>query len=164
MRALFTRVARRAGHNVAVVAVSRKLAELVYHLLTKEEDYIYKQHKLTGDKRSRIRFLARQKIGVRVASASRKSSGRSALYGLRTDGKGTKIKNQIVRQAALQAERLYEALVRQQKQKRSDPDAPFIDRSDLVFDPTRPTETDWDSILKQAADKILRTYKTKPGH
>lgn len=74
------------------------------------------------------------------------------------------IKNRIVRSASLQAERLYEALVRQQKQKCSDPDAPFIDRSDLVFDPTRPTETDWDSILKQAADKILRTYKTKPGH
>ena len=125
---------------------------------------MYKQHKLTGDKRSRVRLLARQKIGVRVASASRKSAGRTALYGLRTDGKGTTIKNRIVRSASLQAERLYEALVRQQHEKRSDPDAPFIDRSDLIFDPTRPSETDWDNILKQAADKILRTFKTKPGH
>jgi transposase len=164
MRALFTRVSRRAGHNVAVVAVSRKLAELVHHLLTREEDYVYKQHKLTGDKRSRVRFLARQKIGVRVASASRKSSGRTALYGLRTDGKGTTIKNRIVRSASLQAERLYEALVRQQQQKRSDPDAPFVDPSTLVFDPTRPSETDWETILKQVAEKILRAYKTKPGH
>lgn len=163
MRALFTRVSRRSGHNVAVVAVSRKLAELVHHLLTREEDYIYRQHKLTQDKRSRVRFLARQKIGIRVPSAARRSIGRPFLYGFPINGNGTRMKNQIVRSAALQAERLYEAMVRQQKQRQSDPDAPFIDRSALVFDPTRPTDNDWNVILTQAAGKVLQTYKKKSG-
>lgn len=159
MRALYTRVHRRVGHNKAVVAVSRKLAELVHHLLTREEDYIYKQHKLTQDKRSKVRRLARQKIGVRVPSAARRIASRPALYRLHTGGNGTKIKNQIVRSAALQAERLYEALVRQQKTKRSDPDAPFIDRSDLIFDPTRPTDTDWERILAQVAEKVIGKHR-----
>ena len=162
MRALFTRVRRRSGHNVAVVAVSRKLAELVHHLLTREEDYTYKQHKLTQDKRSKVRRFARQKIGIRVPSAARRSIGRPFLYGFPTNGNGTRMKNQIVRSAALQAERLYDALVRQQKQRRSDPDAPFIERSDLVFDPTRPTDNDWNVILTQAAGKVLQTHKKKP--
>ena len=164
MRALFTRVRRRSNHNVAVVAVSRKLAELAHHLLTHDEDYLYKQHKLTQDKRSKVRRLARQKIGVRVASAARNSGGRTALYGLRTNGNGTRIKNKIVRQAALQAERLYEALVRQEQHRQSDPNAMLVDRSNLIFDPTRPTETDWERILAQVAEKVIAEHRRTTNH
>lgn len=164
MRALFTRVRRRSNHNVAVVAVSRKLAELAHHLLTHDEDYLYKQHKLTQDKRSKVRRLARQKIGVRVASAARNSGGRTALYGLRTNANGTRIKNKIVRQAALQAERLYEALVRQEQHRQSDQNAMLIDRSNLVFDPTRPNETDWERILAQVAEKVIAEHRRITNH
>jgi transposase len=39
LRAFFRRIAARRGKHVAVVAVARKLAVIVWHLLTKKEDY-----------------------------------------------------------------------------------------------------------------------------
>lgn len=41
MRALYSRIQRKRNHNVAVVAVARKLVELVHHLLSNREDYVY---------------------------------------------------------------------------------------------------------------------------
>ncbi len=156
MRALYRRVARRKNHNVAVVAVARKLVELVHHLLTREEDYIYKLPRLTQEKRARWRHLARQKTGVRLASAAAKISGRPALYGTGIGIQGRKLKSQIAKQAASNAERLYEAIVEQRQAKLADPRVVLIPTSDLVFDPTRPKETDWEQILSKATEDIVR--------
>lgn len=100
MRALYTRVLRRRNHNVAVVAVARKLAELVHHLLINKEDYIYRIPRLTQEKRAHWRYLARRKTGVKLASAARKISGRTALYGTGIGIEGRKLKAQIAKQAA----------------------------------------------------------------
>jgi hypothetical protein len=158
MRALYRRVARRKNHNVAVVAVARKLVELVHHLLTREEDYIYKLPRLTQEKRSRWRHLARQKTGVRLASAAAKISGRPALYGTGVGIQGRKLKSQIAKQAAENAERLYEAIVEQRRAKLADPSVPLVDTSDLVFDPTRPSETDWEELLRRATAKLIKKH------
>ena len=158
MRALYRRVARRKNHNVAVVAVARKLVELVHHLLTREEDYIYKLPRLTQEKRSRWRHLARQKTGVRLASAAAKISGRPALYGTGIGIQGRKLKSQIAKQAAENAERLYEAIVEQRRAKLVDPSVPLVDTSDLVFDPTRPSETDWEELLRRATEKLIKKH------
>jgi transposase len=159
MRALYRRVARRKNHNVAVVAVARKLIELVHHLLINEEDYVYRIPRLTQEKRARWRFLARQKTGVRLASAARKIEGRPALYGTGVGIQGRKLKSQIAKQAAANAERLYEAIVEQRRSKLADPSQPLLSTSDLVFDPTRPSETDWEKILAQATEKILAKHR-----
>ena len=155
MRALYRRVAQRKNHNIAVVAVARKLIELVHHLLTNEEDYIYKLPRLTQEKRARWRYLARQKTGVKLASAARKIAGRPTLYGTGIGIQGRKLKSQIAKQAASNAERLYEAIVEQRRARLSDPKAPMVAASDLLFDPTRPNEIDWEKILSQATDKLL---------
>lgn len=161
MRALYRRVARRKNHNIAVVAVARKLVELVHHLLTREEDYIYKLPRLTQEKRARWRYMAKQKTGVRLASAARKISGRPTLYGTGIGIQGRKLKSQIAKQAAANAERLYEAIVEQRKAKLVDPGAVLISTSDLVFDPTQPKETDWERILSKATEDIVRKQKRR---
>lgn len=159
-RALFTRVAKKRGHNVAVVAVARKLIELVHHLLTHNEDYIYRLPRLTQEKRARVRFLARKKLGVEIRSAASKAAGRSALYGTGIGVQGRKLKSDIAKQAAAHAERLYSAIVEQRAARLADPNAPLIPGTDLVFDATRPTETDWEKILSAVTTKLLEKYKT----
>ncbi|SJM34505.1 hypothetical protein [Mesorhizobium delmotii] len=38
LRAFFLRIRNKRGHQVAAVAVARKLAMLIWHMLTKQED------------------------------------------------------------------------------------------------------------------------------
>lgn len=160
MRALYNRIQKKRNHNVAVVAVARKLVELVHHLLTHEEDYIYRLPKLTTDKRSRWRMLARRKIGIKVESAAVKGIGRrSALYGTGIGIQGSKLKAQITKQSALDAERLYKAIVDQRRQHLEDPSLDLIPASNLVFDPTKPTQTDWERILSQHTERLLLRYQ-----
>ena len=61
LRALFHRVAAKRGPNIARVAVARKLTELVWHLLTKEQEYFYHMPRLTQEKKAKLRLLARCK-------------------------------------------------------------------------------------------------------
>lgn len=161
MRALYRRVQRKRNHNVAVVAVARKLVELVHHMLINREDYLYRIPHLTNDKRSRWRYLARQKTGIKLASAARRISGRPTLYGTGIGLQGKKIKAQATKQAAANAERLYEAIVEQRRTKLADPTAPVIAASDLIFDPTRPVETDWEKILTDATTDIVRKRRKR---
>ncbi len=161
MRALYTRIQRKRNHNVAVVAVARKLVELVHHLLSNQEDYIYKLPRLTQEKRARWRFLAKKKLGVEIKSAAAKRAGRSALYGTGIDVQGRKLKSQIAKQAAADAERLYTAIVDQRKRHLDDPTSPLIPVADLLFDPTSPRETDWERILSQHTERLLLRYQKR---
>ena len=151
IHALYARIHKKRGHNVAVTAVARKLIELVHTMLTRDQDFLYRNPQRTMDKRSKYRFLAKRKIGVSVASAAAGHSTRNSLYGTRLGIKGTKFKSLITATAAKQAERLYNAIVENRDQRLKDPDAPLIASADLVFDPTRPHEPDWEAILSQAA-------------
>jgi transposase len=161
MRSLYSRIQRKRNHNVAVVAVARKLVELVHHLLSNKEDYVYKLPRLTMEKRSRWRFLAKKKLSIEIKSAAAKRSGRSALYGTGIDIQGRKLKSQIAKQAAADAERLYTAIVDQRKRHLEDPNSPLIPASDLLFDPTSPNETDWERILSQHTERLLLRFQKR---
>jgi transposase len=50
LHAFYQRIRARRGHQVAIVAVARKLACLFWCLLTREEDYAYAQPSLTAKK------------------------------------------------------------------------------------------------------------------
>lgn len=152
LHALYKRIHRQRGHNVAVVAVARKLSELVFHLLTKEEEFLYTIPKRTIDKRSTWRKLARRKVGVEVKSAARRSEGRPVLYG--TGLLGTKVKRRIVREAAVRAERIYEAIVKQRQESENG-----IRSEDLIFDPTRPRQADWEKVLSSVAGQLIEKRK-----
>ena len=55
LHAFYERIRARRGHNVAVVAVARKLAVLFWCMLTREEDYAHQQPSLTAQKLRRSR-------------------------------------------------------------------------------------------------------------
>ena len=69
---LLQRVRARRGHNVAVVAVARKLAVLFWCMLTREEDYAHQQPSLTAKK---LRLLEIRAGAPTTARASRPGSG-----------------------------------------------------------------------------------------
>ena len=67
LRAFFVRLRRRKPYNVAITAVARKLVVLVWHMLTRQEDYHYAPPALTREKRGKLRRLA---TGERAARTS----------------------------------------------------------------------------------------------
>ena len=61
LHAFYERIRARRGHNVAVVAVARKLAVLFWCMLTHEEDYAHQQPSLTAKKLRLLEVRAGQK-------------------------------------------------------------------------------------------------------
>jgi transposase len=58
LRAFFPRIQSRRGKQVAAVATARKLAVLVWHLLTKEEDYAWARPALPQAKLRKVELAA----------------------------------------------------------------------------------------------------------
>lgn len=50
LHAFFVRIRAKRGHLIAAVAVARKLAVLCWHVLTKEEDYLWARPALVANK------------------------------------------------------------------------------------------------------------------
>jgi transposase len=72
LRALFLRIRGRRGHQVAAVAVARKLAVLCWQLLTKEADYQWARPALVANK---VRAMELQ-----AGHPARKGNQRGAAY------------------------------------------------------------------------------------
>ena len=96
MHAFYERIRTRRRHQVAIVATARKLAVLFWHLLTKEEDYAYRQPSLTRKKLRRLELQAGARRG-------------EVRPGIRSANKAIR---QAERELAEQAERAYERSVR----------------------------------------------------
>jgi transposase len=58
LRAFFQRLNARKGRNKAIIAVSSKLARIVWFMLTRKEDYRYQSPVRTRMKLTRLKFLA----------------------------------------------------------------------------------------------------------
>ncbi|MEI9425673.1 hypothetical protein O7A70_31570 [Mesorhizobium sp. Cs1299R1N1] len=58
LRAFFLRIRNKRGHQVAAVAVARKLAVLIWHLLTKEQDYFWVRPALVAAKQRQLALKA----------------------------------------------------------------------------------------------------------
>lgn len=151
LRSFYQRLAKKRGHNVAVVAVARKLAELCWHLLTKDEAFIYALPRLTDEKRARVRFLARQWqaciAGQPVPKAKGGAQSVSPLYA--TGLRGRAVKTRIARLAATQAETVYQNLLRARAARTSAPSA-----TSTGFNPLRPSLPDWQRVLEQVAAQL----------
>ena len=74
LTATYHRVRRKKSHNVAVVALARKLVVVVWHLLTHQEPYRYAQTKRTRAK------LRRVTPGVRPAKVGCVPSSLEEVY------------------------------------------------------------------------------------
>jgi transposase len=60
LHAFFVRIRARRGHQIAAVAVARKLAVLCWHLLTKEADYLWARPALVANKKRSLELRAGQ--------------------------------------------------------------------------------------------------------
>lgn len=101
LRAFFLRIRNRRGHQVAAVATARKLVVLIWHLLTKEQDYLWLRPSLVAAKR--------RQLELKAGAPSEKGKGRRGsayAYNLK------ELRDQE-RGSSEQAEKIYEHLVRQ---------------------------------------------------
>lgn len=148
-RRVFERIEKKKGHNVAKVAIARRLAELVWILLTRNEEFIYARPKATDDKRSKIKQLARQKANLKL---DKKPTNR-ILYG--TNLRGKEITGELQKRAADESLRIYDLMLTGAKLK---------DISPFGFDPTRPRFTDWHSVLEHFAAELANEKKSETNH
>jgi len=98
LHAFFVRIRARRGHQVAAVAVARKLTVLCWHLLTKEEDYFWARPALVANK---VRAMELQ-----AGKPQKKGNRRGPAYAYNVKA----LREQEMR-IAEQAERSYEHLV-----------------------------------------------------
>ena len=98
LHAFFVRIRARRGHQVAAVATARKMAVLVWHMLTKEADYLWARPALVAHK---VRALELQ-AGRPVRKGNKR--GPAHAYNVKA------LRDQEV-VIAEQAERAYEHLV-----------------------------------------------------
>jgi transposase len=98
LHAFFVRIRARRGHQIAAVATARKMAVLVWHLLTKEVDYLWARPALVAQK---IRGLELQ-----AGRPTKKGNKRGPAYAYNV--KELRDREKAV---AEQAERAYEQLV-----------------------------------------------------
>jgi transposase len=98
LRAFFLRIRAKRGHQVAAVAVARKLAVICWHLLTKETEYLWQRPALVAHKVRAMELQAGQPM--------RKGSARGPAYAYNVKGlRGREI------EIARRAERAYEHAV-----------------------------------------------------
>ena len=97
LRAFGERIRARRGANIATVAVARKLAVLIWHLLTREEDYAFARPSLVRENVRRLEL---------AAGAVRRVGSRSPVRIFATPAQ-----RQLERELGVQAEKVYRRLV-----------------------------------------------------
>ena len=95
LRAFHERVAGRRGGNVATVAVARKLVVIVWHMLSRGEDYAFARPSLTREKLPRLEL---------ATGAERQKGKRIGVW-------VTKEQHRLDKELAAQAELAYRRLV-----------------------------------------------------
>ena len=102
---LLRRIRARRGHQIAAVAVARKLTVLCWHLLSKDEDYLWARPALVANKTRAMELQA--------GHPQQKGSRRGPAYAYNV--KALRDQEMLV---AAQAERSYERFVAQWKPRR----------------------------------------------
>ena len=95
LHAFFVRIRAKRGHQIAAVAVARKLTVLCWHMLTRNEDYLWARPALVANKTRAMELQA--------GHPQQKGSRRGAAYAYNV--KALRDKEMLV---AAQAERSYE--------------------------------------------------------
>jgi len=105
--AFFRRVAKRRGHNVAVVATARKLVVIAWHMLKTNEPYRYARPQAVEYKLEHLRVKAtgeKRKLGVA------KGTPRSTTYGSGQRRQRVRSLSQVCERAALPLPKTVEQL------------------------------------------------------
>jgi transposase len=149
----YQRIVKKKGHNIAKIAVARKMAELVWHILSKQTPYLYQKHRLTQEKQARLRYLAKQS-GIKTESASPTvRSNDTALKGLKLPVEGRKLKTEASRIAAIRASKIYQAVTEKRIKKEQ---MPLLEPTG--FNPFKPTQHDYEALIKDVLKDILSAH------
>ncbi|WP_433994764.1 IS110 family transposase [Bradyrhizobium canariense] len=105
LHAFFVRIRARRGHQIAAVAVARKLTVLCWHLLTKHEDYLWARPALVANKTRAMQLQA--------GHPQQKGNRRGPAYAY--NSKALRDREMVI---AARAERNYEQFVSQWKARR----------------------------------------------
>ncbi len=105
LHAFFLRIRARRGHQVAAVAVARKLAVLCWHLLTKQTDYLWARPALVA---SKLRAMELQ-----AGAPAKKGNKRGPAYAYNVK----ELRDREI-DVARHAERVYEHFVSQWRPRR----------------------------------------------
>jgi transposase len=108
LRALYLRIKKRKGTNVAVVAAARKLTVIIWHMLSSGEPYRYGPQRSTHEKLSRLSYHA---TGIRGKGGVAKGTTRSEFYGTGVRGRTVKAKRD--KECLHKAQTDYERLVKE---------------------------------------------------
>ncbi|MGH9772254.1 MAG: transposase, partial [Candidatus Acidiferrales bacterium] len=98
LHAFFVRVRARRGHQIAAVAVARKLAVLCWHMLTKQQDYLWARPSLVAHKM--------RSMELQAGKPQKKGNSRGPTYAYNVK----ELRNQEMR-VAEQAQKSYEHFV-----------------------------------------------------
>lgn len=143
---LYRRIKQKKNHNVAVVAVARKLAELVWLLLTRDEEFVYSPPRLTDEKRANVSKLAREYAGLQIPRKHHPQH----LNG--TNLRGRAIKQEIHKRASDKALEAYDMLLLGASLEKASPTG---------FNPKRPRHTDWNRLLETVAREYSKELANK---
>lgn len=152
LRACYLRLKKKRNHNVAKTAVARKMCELIWHLLTNEEDYLYQIPRLTAEKQARVKYLA---TGEKAKSGSAKGTPRSTVYG--TGLKGRQVKTAATRAAATAVEQAYETTVAARAAGKRTVAAVVT-----PVNPLAPQAAAWEAALAEQHARILAQAPRRP--
>ncbi len=144
----YERIKKKKNHNVAVVAVARKLATLLHTMLVRNEEFSYAPPRLTDDKRARFKQMASVKLKTKL---ERKPTNR-VLYG--TPLRGKKIREDLHDRACNQVAAINEWLWQGQCLAAISPTG---------FDPRKPRFTDWNHLLELIAKDYQPEKVTSRG-
>jgi transposase len=101
LRAFFLRIRAKRGHQIAAVAVARKLAVLIWHMLTKQQDYFWLRPGLVAAKQ--------RQLALKAGAPNERGAGRrGSAYAYNVK----ELRNRE-KASAEHAERTYETMVRQ---------------------------------------------------
>ena len=100
LRAFFIRIRARRGHQVAAVAVARKLTVPCWHLLAKQSDYLWARPALVANKK--------RSLELQAGRPAKKGNQRGSAYAYNV--KALRTQEMVI---AEQAERAYERFVSQ---------------------------------------------------
>ena len=152
LRACYLRLKKKRNHNVAKTAVARKMCEILWHMLVKEEDYLYQIPRLTAEKQARVKYLA---TGNKAASGPKKGAPVSAVYG--TGLKGRQVKTEAVRTAATTVEQAYEQIVAARVAGQRSPEV-----TPAQVNPLAPQSAEWEAALAEVTERILSQAPRRP--
>ena len=131
-RRFYDKIKKKKNHNLAKVAVARKLAELCWTLLTKNEEFLYARPRNTDEKRAAIRKLAADKASL----PNKRQASNAILSG--TSLRGREIKTELQQRANDEAAKIKDLLELGKK---------LAEVSPTGFDPRKPNFTDWQKLL-----------------